>query len=429
MFYFKNIIYFILYIHLKMVIYTCSNCNKEFKKKYNFNYHINNKIRPCSSLITYIAPKDSSIAPKDSSIAPKDSSIAPKDSSIAPKDSSIKPLTTDLFKNALETQNINNILLNEIEKLVNSNLTNKKENNTCMYCDTTFTRNNNLQRHIKERCKSKMYYDELEKLKIKFDSSKKEIEELKKQLNTNNSKIITTNNNNSNNTNNTLNNNQINNGTINNNNLNVQLVQFGSENIDDLDIKEALNIYLKSTGGNIVSNMLKFVNLNEKYPQNHNICMSDLSRELVKIFNGKQFIVKKFKDAKSDILGKAIVTTYKIVDKIENNNSIKKTTNDKSKMKINKVSLKLINGTSAEDIVREEIREAEKLLKDDDILLIANDNEGTEVTEENEEEREFTNHEQMRIEHLENKQQGLQEITLERLKEELYNGRYLVICD
>jgi len=172
--------------------------------------------------------------------------------------------------------------------------------------------------------------------------------------------------------------------------------------------------------------MLKFVNLNEKYPQNHNICMSDLSRELVKIFNGKQFIVKKFKDAKSDILGKAIVTTYKIVDKIENDNSIKKTPNDKSKMKINKVSLKLINGTSAEDIVRDEIREAEKLLKDDDILLIADD---SEENESEKEEREFTENEQMRMQHLENKQQGLQEITLERLKEELYNGKCLVICD
>jgi len=172
--------------------------------------------------------------------------------------------------------------------------------------------------------------------------------------------------------------------------------------------------------------MLKFVNLNEKYPQNHNICISDLSRELVKIFNGKQFIVKKFKDAKSDILGKAIVTTYKIVDKIENDNSIKKTPNDKSKMKINKVSLKLINGTTAEDIVREEIREAEKLLKDDDILLIADN---SEENESEKEEREFTENEQMRMQHLENKQQGLQEITLERLKEELYNGKCLVICD
>ena len=161
-----------------------------------------------------------------------------------------------------------------------------------------------------------------EKLKEKFNdlliNNKdlvEEIELLKKQINSNNSQII------NNTNNNTLNKNNIINGVI-NNNLNVQLVQFGSENIDELDIKEALKIYLKSTGGNIISNMLKFVNLNEKYPQNHNICMSDLSRELVKIFNGKKFIVKKFKDAKGDILGKAIVNTYKIVDKIENNEDI-----------------------------------------------------------------------------------------------------------
>ena len=207
------------------------------------------------------------------------------------------------------------------------------------------------------------------------------------------------------------------------NNLNVQLVQFGSENIDELDIKEALKIYLKSTGGNIISNMLKFVNLNEKYPQNHNICMSDLSRELVKVFNGKQFIVKKFKDAKEDILGKVIINTYKIVDKIENNDKIKKNDDYESKMKINKVSLKLINGDLPEDIVRGEIRETEKALNNDDILLI------TKCDSEEKKERDFTIQEELRIEHLEGKQKGLHEITIERLKEELYNGKYLVICD
>ena len=92
-------------------------------------------------------------------------------------------------------------------------------------------------------------------------------------------------------------------------------------------------------------------------------------------------------------------------------------------MKINKVSLKLINGISAEDIVREEINETEKMLKDDDILLIADNSQEKEIEyENNKEEREFTSEEINRIKHLENKQQGLQEITLERLKEELYNG-------
>jgi len=348
--------------------FKCTNCFKEFTRKQNFNYHINNKSRPCSSINNINAPKISQNALKISQNALKISQNAPKISQ-----------NINLEVKSDNENNFNNLLLNHINKLANPIKNN--DNNTCMYCETTFTKKNNLQRHIKEYCKSKKYCDELEKIKLKFEALMsnnehllKENEELKKQINTNNSHILTTNNKNSNNitniTSNTLNKNQINNGTINNNNLNVQLVQFGNENIDELDIKEALNIYLKSTGGNIVSNMLKFVNLNEKYPQNHNICMSDLSRELVKIFNGKQFIVKKFKDAKSDILGKAIVTTYKIVDKIENDEKLKKTSNDKSKMKINKVSLKLINGTSAEDIVREEIRETEKLLKDDDILLI-----------------------------------------------------------
>jgi hypothetical protein len=401
-----------------MVFYYCPKCNKEFNKSTNLMSHLNRK-RPCTFLNEYKAPKSTEIAPKITDLAPKST-----DSLSEKIEKSFSLINEKMIDN--NNLNIQEILLNDIDKLANKNIKIKLGDTTCIYCESTFTRHSSLQRHLKERCKSKKYYDELEKLKIKFDSSKKEIEELKKQLNTNNSKIITTNNNNSNNTTNTLN--KINNGTINNNNLNVQLVQFGSENIDELDIREALKVYLKSTGGNFVSNMLKFVNLNEKYPQNHNICISDLSRELVKIFNGKQFIVKKFKDAKSDILGKAIVTTYKIVDKIENDNSIKKTPNDKSKMKINKVSLKLINGTSAEDIVRDEIREAEKLLKDDDILLIADNSEENQDNSDDEE-REFTDHEQMRIQHLENKQQGLQEITLERLKEELYNGKCLVICD
>ncbi len=401
--------------------FKCPNCFKEFTRKQNFNYHINNKIRPCTSNNKHDAPKISQTAPKISQTALKISQNAPKIS----QNLNFEPKSDN-------ENNFNNLLINHINKLANPIKSN--DTNTCMYCESTFTKKNNLQRHIKEYCKSKKYYDELEKIKLKFEALMsnnehllKENEELKKQIKTNNSKNITTNNNK--NSNNTTNN--INNGSITNNNLNVQLVQFGNENIDDLDIKEAFKIYLRSTGGNIVSNMLKFVNLNEKYPQNHNICISDLSRELVKIFNGKQFIVKKFKDAKSDILGKAIVTTYKIVDKIENDEKLKKTPNDKSKMKINKVSLKLINGASAEDIVREEIRETEKLLKDDDILLIADNSEEKEIEYEsdNKEEREFTSEEINRIKHLENKQQGLQEITLERLKEELYNGKCLVICD
>ena len=85
----------------------------------------------------------------------------------------------------------------------------------------------------------------------------------------NNKVINNTTNNNTNNTNNinnnTNSNNQINNGTVNNNVNVVQLVQFGNENMDDIDIKEAFNTYLSSTGGNIVSNVLKLTNFNKNY--------------------------------------------------------------------------------------------------------------------------------------------------------------------
>lgn len=166
--------------------------------------------------------------------------------------------------------------------------------------------------------------------------------------------------------------------------------------------------------------MLKYVNLNEKYPKNHNICMSDLSRELVKIFNGKQFVVKKFKNVKGDIICKVIKNTYKIVDKIENDKNIKLNNNTKNKLRINKVSLQLIDGKSAEDIVREEIRDKEK------VLTITN-NENESINEK--EERDFNLEERLKIQHLESKKLGLQEISYERIKDELYNAKNLIHCN
>lgn len=402
-----------------MVKYNCSKCNKEFNKKSNYENHINKK-KPCVKF------SNKNTNDNEININDNDNSKLPLNNQIITKDEN--PLNETLF--------------DKIDSLLNKNIVNKGNTMSCIYCDAIFSRNDNLQRHMKERCKSKKYIDELEKLKEKlnllsgsYQNLEKENENLKKENNElkNSNHQVTNIQNTFNNTNNI---NNINNGIINNNNVNIKLVQFGSENIDDLDIKEALDIYMKSTGGNIISNMLKFVNLNEKYPQNHNICMTDLSRELVKIFNGKQFIIKKFKNAKGDILCKVIKNTYKLVDKIENNNSIKKTADVKKKMKINNVSLKLIDDYSAEDIVREEIREKEKLLidkkiKEEDTIIVIEDNDTDNDSDSDsdveEVERDFTLEEKLRIEHLEDKKKDLQAIAFERLKEELYNGKIIFI--
>ena len=410
-----------------MVIHTCITCEKIFDKKSTYAYHIKNKKNPCNTITILSAPKDSGRAPKDSKIAPKDS-------------------------------NIINIILNNDDKYNNETIKLKNKDDIdhkniifCIYCDKTFTRNNNLQRHLTDnRCKSKNNYDELEILKEKMniiitnyqklennyqkienenaDLKKKidEIEIIQKGCNINNDpKII-------NNFNKTINNNsnkQINKGLILNNTVNVQVVQFGNEDIDKLNLVDAMKTYLKSTGGNIASNMLNYINLNKDYPENNNICITDLSREIVKIHNGEKFVYKKFKNVKDEILTKIIKNTRKFVNKYENDESLKKSTDTKNKLKINDISLKIIDGISAEDIVREDIKEKEKhLIKNINVNKIQNtknklingDDSESEV------ERDFTLEERLKIEHLDNKRDGMQKKTFENIKDRLYNAKELM---
>ena len=398
-----------------MVIHTCPTCEKEFNKKSNYACHIKNKKYPCVKNETLIAPNCSKIAPINTNINIMD--------------------IVDIFMKKNENNDVND---------------NKNNLISCMYCEKTFTRNTNLQRHLSDRCKSKANYDELDKLKEdmkiiiqnyqKIENEnvnlKKEIDEIKiiqkgsnKNIEPQSINKNVNNNNNNNNINKTINNNnnQINNGVIVNN---IQLVQFGNEDIDKLNLVDAMKSYLKSTGGNIASNMLKYINLNEQYPENNNICITDLSREIVKIHNGKKFVYKKFKNVKDEILTKIVKNTRKIVNKYEIDETLKKSNDTKNKLKINDVSLKIIDGVSAEDIVREEIKEQEKLLIknknfENNILNIKNakNNNKNNETSESEEEREFTFEERLRIEHLDKKREGMQKKTFENIKEELYNNR------
>ena len=410
-----------------MVVHTCPSCKKEFNKKSTYDYHVQNKKSPCEKNDVLIAPNCSNNAPNCSNNAPINSNV-----------------------------NIMDILDIIIGKNDNGNININDKIISCMYCDKTFTRNTNLQRHLNNRCKSKENYDELEKLKkdmkliidnyqnlennyqkienenMDLKNKIDEIEIVQNGGNTvinNDNKTINNNNNKTiNQTNNSNNNNQINKGVILNNTVNIQVVQFGNEDIDKLNLIDAMKSYLKSTGGNIASNMLKYINLNEQYPENNNICMTDLSREIVKIHNGKKFVYKKFKNVKDELLTKIVTNTRKIVNKYENDVNLKKSNDTKSKLKINDVSLKIIDGISAEDIVREEIKEQEKMLIKNKIVENNNlniNNVANDETSESEEEREFTLEERLRIDHLENKRDGMQKKTFENIKDELYNAKEL----
>jgi hypothetical protein len=376
-----------------MVNYVCPKCNKVFNRKSTYVDHTENKKKPCDK----------------------------SDLSVPPISSSSNVLTN--------SYNFMDILVKE--PVPNNN------NCVCMYCDKIFTRIDNLQRHLNGRCKSKENYNELEKLK---DDIKLVIDNYK-NLQNNYSKVENKNNESygqlvqknelgqphtfdTHIINNNNNNQQINKGVI-LNTTNIQIVQFGEEDIDKINLNDAMKMYLKSTGGNIASNMLAYLNMNEQYPENNNICITDNSREIVKMHNGKKFVYKKFKNVKNDILDKVLKNTRKIVNKFEDDKNIKRSQDVKTKLKINDVSLKLIDGVDGEEIVRDEIKEKEQQLK------LMNDIDNTKNTDndsgiESDEERDFTFEERLRVEHLNNKRQGLQIKTFENLKEELYNGRELL---
>jgi len=169
--------------------------------------------------------------------------------------------------------------------------------------------------------------------------------------------------------------------------------------------------------------MIQYINLNLKYPKNNNICITDISREIVKMHNGKKFVYKKFKNVKDEIFNKTVKNTHKIVKKYKEDNNFKKTEDKQKKIKINETSLKLIEGISAETIVRDEVNEKEKQLKIKNYTENTNKNNETESKEE----RDFTFEERFRIEHLEKKKQGLQNKTFENIKEELYNAKELLL--
>ena len=73
-----NINLFILYIVLLMPTFSCPNCKKEFNRKSNFLYHVENKKRPCKIIIINNNIKLFNDAPECSANAPECSANAPE---------------------------------------------------------------------------------------------------------------------------------------------------------------------------------------------------------------------------------------------------------------------------------------------------------------------------------------------------------------
>ena len=410
-----------------MVIHICSNCNKVFNKKSTYDYHIKNKKNPCvldKVIMEHIIESNG----------------------INLTANNCKLTANNLKMPAKNCNKVFNIIESNNEAIKDNKLL------SCEFCDMTFTRKDNLTKHINQRCKNKKHIDNIDEIKSKLNEKIYILSEKYEKLEENNLKLhednkmlvdileeykhfIKENNllkqsipsvNNGSVINGNVNN-AVNNGTVNNNNTTINhIVQFGKEDISKCDLIEMMNIYLKSTGGNIFSNMLRYLNFNPNFPENFNISMSDLARENVKVHDGKKFITKKFKNVKADILNSLSNHITNMCDTYVENPKTKKNDDILGKIKINNISVKLINNDDITPLLT--IKKEKKQI----INNVKQNNENNEENQsinsnESDESDEYLDLEgEKKLVHYENKRNGLQEITTQRLKEELYNNRNLV---
>lgn len=416
-----------------MKLYKCNLCFKEFKQKCHLEEHLKKKKKPCKKNKVNIQPNILTENPQNSTKItkiPQKSTNFPQNLTIFPQNSTIFSQNIQDHKEEINIPNLNNEIIQD-DKI-------KNKNYKCPYCEKLYSRTDSLTRHIGEFCKNKKHFDNLNIIKNKMNNNipnekyVKLIEDNKKlirmleeyevilkenNLLKNTIPSVINNNNTNNNTNNT-NNGSINNGVVNNGSINsgniINIVQFGKEDIGKCDLIEMMNIYLKSTGGNIFPNILKYINFNPNHPENFNILMSDLSRENVKIHDGKKFITKKFKNVKDDILNVLSKHITNMCDSYIENPKIKKNNDVLSKIKINDISVKLITNDDITPLLRTK--------KDKNKLT----SENSEISEESDID-DLDDEQEKKLVFYEKKRVGLQEITINKLKDELYNNRDMVL--
>ena len=208
----------------------------------------------------------------------------------------IQNTNQNINKDINQNTEINNELLNSNGLITSFN--NLKQNNifNCNYCNKIFTRKNNLNYHIKNKCKEKnniynKIIEENNNLKKEIDNIKNkminEIDNLKNQiLNLLNNKELNINSNNN-----------INNGTV----INNTYVKFGLINYSKiLSEKSILNILNKPF--KCLEESIKTIHFNPNLPEYNNVYITNMKDDIAYIFDGEKFIAIKKNDLINEII-------------------------------------------------------------------------------------------------------------------------------
>jgi hypothetical protein len=163
---------------------------------------------------------------------------------------------------------------------------------SCRFC------NNKEFKNYQNRWK----HEKICKININKKEDEKTINELKKEIEfLKNSKKITKSN---------INN--INNGIINNNNNNININQFGSESLSLLTSEDIKNI--ADSNYNSVIEIVKLLNFNKNFPENHNFCTTSLEGSYVNVYNSETKQIDKIN--KDDFYNKVLSKSMDKMDRL-----------------------------------------------------------------------------------------------------------------
>jgi hypothetical protein len=175
------------------------------------------------------------------------------------------------------------------------------KNYKCNFCSKTFSRVDNLKRHLIERCKVRK--EETQEKEAIFSNLLQRVELLEKEnLQLNNKIVLLENKKETKNIQYNKNIKNLNNGIINN----TFIIQHGKEDFSKIDDKVFLDAFLKNTGAKIPEKIIEGIHFNEKYPEYKNIYISDINREKVMIHNGKDWLLTPSNNITSNLLDKTI---------------------------------------------------------------------------------------------------------------------------
>jgi hypothetical protein len=159
---------------------------------------------------------------------------------------------------------------------------------TCNYCSKMFSRKDNMVRHMEERCKKNNnvnYKDLFYKAKEEFENEKNE---LKKHI-----ELLLT---------------KVGNTTTINNTNNIQLNNYGKEDLSH--ITDNLKIQLLDIPYGAIPKMIEEVHFNDNKPENKNIALTNKKDNKLKVFSNNKWNYRN----KDEILHDLIDGKYFILD-------------------------------------------------------------------------------------------------------------------